>query len=96
MKKPKDKTINLGAGSRGVDSLSGIATKETTELAWLIEKGSPATYLSVESGFYKWTEDVNKAIRFCRREDAEQIGEIMLDDVDRICEHLWHTGKFKT
>ena len=59
-------------------------------VAWLIEHGeNPAKYLSVENEQYKWTEDVDKAIRFCRREDAEMIGEIVLEDCDRICDHMW-------
>jgi hypothetical protein len=57
---------------------------------WLIEQGvNPCKYLATEIGIYKWTEDVEKAIRFSRKKDAEMIAQIIDDDCDRICNHIW-------
>lgn len=63
---------------------------EQTETGWLCERsheGSPQ-WLCVLSGCFNWTPDRLKAIRFARREDAEQIAEIV-EDVYRITEHQW-------
>jgi len=79
-------TVNHSLGERAIGDFDSSNTKET--LAWLIERDGFG-YLSVEHEQFKWTEDVNKAIRFCRREDAEMIGEIVLEDCDRIVEHMW-------
>lgn len=59
------------------------------ETGWLVENGKPNTeyrYLD-ETGIY-WTADVNKAIRFARREDAEMFaaGD---EEAWRIVEHMW-------
>lgn len=64
-----------------------------SQTAWLIEGGAvignPAKYLSVENEQYLWTKDVDKAIRFCRRDDAEMISEIVIEEAYKITEHTW-------
>lgn len=66
------------------------------ERAWLIEAQeiSGPVWLEVRgwSGF-SWTGNANQAIRFCRREDAEQIGKL-IETVDwKATEHLWEVEK---
>ena len=64
-----------------------------SKISWLIEGGSvignPAKYLSVKHEQYIWVKDVDKAIRFCRREDAEMVSEIVIEDAYRLTEHMW-------
>ena len=62
------------------------------ETGWLIEsiKDGGIKYLTVPpDGVFGWTEDSLKAIRFCRREDAEMVATLIGEDVDKIAEHLW-------
>lgn len=60
------------------------------ERAWICERsdhcnGTPA-WLCACGGCFSWTTDSLKAIRFSRREDAEQIATIV-EGVDSITEH---------
>lgn len=61
---------------------------------WLVEnhEGGRIRYLSFDhSGMIEWVEDSLKALRCCRREDAEQLahGGDLYDL--RIAEHSWHS-----
>ena len=66
-----------------------------TETGWLIENGKDSgkglayRFMNNEKGgIPDWTEDHNKALRFARREDAEQFAH---HDEDAWCivEHAW-------
>lgn len=60
------------------------------ETAWLVERGDsgPPRYRTMEQGSIVWTDDVNKALRFARRQDAEMF---CAEDADawRVVEHMW-------
>jgi len=62
------------------------------EAGWLIERkgkdGSPEWAICWSGGF-DWTKDSTKAIRFCRREDANQVAEIFEFEDVHITEHIW-------
>ena len=67
----------------------------TTETGWLIENGKDAgkglSYRFINNdkgGIPDWTDDHNKALRFARREDAEQFA-YHDEDAWRIVEHAW-------
>lgn len=58
------------------------------EYGWLIENhDDPAQtlYASFDQGLVMWTNDPNKACRFARREDAEQMAQG--EDCDAVNEH---------
>lgn len=66
-----------------------------TEFGWLIENGKKQgdglAYRFINNdlgGIPDWTEDHNKALRFARREDAEQFAHHD-EDAWRIVEHAW-------
>ena len=64
------------------------------EAAWLIELGSSEPCAPrYWGGVNGWTSDHNKAIRYCRKVDAQSaagsIGEAAFHDSYRICEHAW-------
>lgn len=64
-----------------------------TEFAWLIEfrqgvTGKPCWYGAAEEGL-GIVEDVNKALRFSRKWDAEQVIEEMAWTEAFACEHGW-------
>jgi hypothetical protein len=66
------------------------AAPPVSESAWLVERRASAIeWLCAWSGGFEWTTDSLKAIRFCRREDANQIGEIFDDEDIHITEHTW-------
>jgi hypothetical protein len=56
--------------------------------AWLIERPGPE-WATCWSGGFEWTKDSLKAIRFCRREDANQVAELFEFEDVRITEHTW-------
>lgn len=58
------------------------------ELAWLVERDSPAEYAYMDDMGIQWTSDPNKAMRFARRDDAEMFAAGS-DDAVRVCEHMW-------
>ena len=61
------------------------------EIGWLVERGKTTPfYLCVKDWFgFSWTADSLKAIRFARREDAEQIMKLT-ESVDcKATEHQW-------
>jgi len=62
------------------------------ETGWLIEKkavdGSPE-WCCCWSGGFEWTKDSLKAIRFCRKGDANQVAELFEFEDVRITEHQW-------
>lgn len=62
-----------------------------SETGWLIERrrdGETKWIMANGMGF-EWTSDSLKSIRFCRREDAEQIAAILDHDADAITCHEW-------
>lgn len=67
---------------------SSITSNET---AWLIERREPnPEYLYVVDWFdFHWTTDSLKAIRFARREDAEQMLRMTETEVCFAVEHEW-------
>lgn len=70
-----DSAVKVGAGETG----------------WLIERRDREgiEWLVCDSGGFEWTLDPLKPIRFCRREDADQVASVF-DDIDvRITEHKW-------
>ena len=61
------------------------------ETGWLLEgevKDGQQLYIGVVNGFLNWTPDPNKALRLCRRADAEALCEIV-EDCWRVVEHMW-------
>ena len=66
-----------------------------TEYAWLIEKkdrdGRPM-WAAFNEGFVNWEYDANKACRFCRREDAEQMADS--ESCDSVTQHGFDDGTF--
>lgn len=73
------------------DRLEALQKESTHENAWLCERGDngPTRYVCIDPlGFFDWTEDVNKALRLCRREDADAVATIV-DDCWRVSEHRW-------
>jgi len=62
----------------------------TPETGWLIERRSPhPEWLTVRAGMFDWTTDSLKAIRLCRRQDADTLAEIFENEDIRIEEHQW-------
>ena len=61
------------------------------ESGWLIERRSefPAQYLTVLDEMFDWTTDSTIAVRFSRREDADRMSEIFLNENVVITEHQW-------
>jgi hypothetical protein len=64
------------------------------ELGWVIEGAwSPPSTPEYWAGSSAWTSDHMKALRFARREDAEQAAYLMCTGLNvRICEHAWVTN----
>ena len=63
------------------------------EHGWLIER-RPALYGGapqwlIANWTFEWTDDSSKAIRFSRREDAEQIASMLESEPVSITEHQW-------
>lgn len=62
-----------------------------SEYGWVIE----GAWSHVQSPDYwvgssAWSQDHNRALRFARKQDAEQAASMMLDGINvRICEHAW-------
>jgi len=62
------------------------------ETGWLVENGKVGAdlrYRTMESGQIVWTQDVDKAIRFVRRQDAEMFA-FEDEDAWKIEEHLFY------
>jgi len=60
-------------------------------IAWLVEKreeGKPLKYRTMINGWIEWTENVQEAIRFARREDADMFSNEDIEHV-HIAEHMW-------
>ena len=64
---------------------------ESVNYGWVIE----GAWSHVQSPDYwvgssAWSQDHNRALRFARKQDAEQAAAMMLDGIRvRICEHVW-------
>lgn len=69
-----------------------------SEYGWVIE----GAWSHVQSPDYwvgssAWSQDHNRALRFARKQDAEQAASMMLDGVRvRICEHAWTRTRMDT
>lgn len=65
--------------------------QKTTEHGWLVERrsGGVPEWLYVHNEFFQWTRDSLLAIRFCRREDAEQVAAVIGEDCEYVTEHQW-------
>jgi len=64
----------------------------TKEAGWLIERCLPPMrepMWLIAAWQFDWTNDSTKAIRFCRREDAEQIASMFENEPISITEHQW-------
>lgn len=66
------------------------------ETAWLVEvfgQGEPTYYGLTDEGVLGMTTDHNKAVRFCRPQDAQ----MTIDDIGwtnaQPIEHMWLDGK---
>jgi hypothetical protein len=74
----------------GAASGPSVREKEPTETGWLIEKTVDGCSQWLTCAWtFGWTDDAANAIRFCRRDDAEQIASMMENDDIRITEHQW-------
>lgn len=67
---------------------------DVIETGWLIEDDSEPQWLTLKPAEAMWsvvfTKDSNEAIRFCRRQDAEDYVARHLDDAPvRLTEHQW-------
>jgi Mg2+/Co2+ transporter CorB len=63
-----------------------------SEVRWLIEKGSPATYLKSMGLFEFWTDNADEAIGFCRERDAVEIMKAIRATARhylRVCDHVF-------
>lgn len=72
-----------------IAALERLKAIDKDETAWLVEDGgTPARYRTMDESGIHWTDDVNKAIRFARRDDAEMFsaGD---EDAWRITQHMW-------
>lgn len=86
------KTEEAEARRKGGEGVMTKGGDMEPERGWLIEHDSKAggpVYLTVENEMFTWTRDSTKAIRLCRRVDAELLAQIVLNDCDRIAEHQW-------
>jgi hypothetical protein len=61
------------------------------ETGWLIERRDKAEphWLTVEDEMFDWTTDSLKALRMCRREDADRLAEIFSNEDIMVNEHQW-------
>ena len=62
------------------------------QAGWIIEQDDPPIYHTVSSDHDEhWTSDVNKALRFARKKDAEAYVDHVGWTVPpvRIAEHMW-------
>lgn len=69
-----------------------------SERAWLIERGSPATYIAKIGRVSDvwvipdWTDDPNKALRFASEpaaRDCIRLNGLWWDTELRVAEHVW-------
>lgn len=83
------------------------------EFAWLIEAAGPCYMGVVATGgkdsvsrFFRWTDDASKALRFARKEDADnalfairglqpELFPTFLPKFPKAVEHGWHEGSPK-
>lgn len=75
-----------GASDKAQEQASPSATLPRDETAWLVENAKNE-YLYYD-GFFQWTPDVNKALRFARRADAEMVAAEG-EDAWYVREHMW-------
>lgn len=64
----------------------------SNELAWLIEaKITPALWLQADpiQKTYRWTADANEAVRFARKQDAENMIGLWSLCAAAAVEHMW-------
>ena len=63
----------------------------TEQAGWVIEGAwSETSRPDYWVGSSAWSTDHMKALRFARKQDAQQAADLMLDGINyRICEHVW-------
>jgi hypothetical protein len=86
----RDERDELREQNRELKAQLERMSKPVSETGWLIEKavdGRPH-WLTCAWEF-GWTDDAENAIRFSRREDAEQIASMMENEPISITEHMW-------
>ena len=60
------------------------------ETAWMVERPHfPALYLTVVSGSFDWTEDVETGLRFARQMDALRMTTVFAFEEAVANEHQW-------
>jgi len=74
------------------DPFDGTQSRPQPETGWLIERREPnAEWLYVVDWFsFGWTVDSLKAIRFARRQDAEQVLKMIETEVAFATQHQWN------
>lgn len=85
---------NLGTLEKLCDPFDNTQSRPQPEIAWLIERREPnPEWLYVVDWFsFGWTVDSLKAIRFARRQDAEQVLKMIETEVAFAVEHQWGMG----
>lgn len=73
-------------------------THKYHEYGWVIEGAwSHVTSPDYWLGSSAWSTDHERALRFARKQDAEQAAAMMLDGIRvRICEHVWTCERMDT
>jgi len=70
-----------------------VTEPEKIEVAWLVELGPACVqtphYLFVSESDMEWTEDVNSALRFSRKIDAQEIIRHFGWTEATAVEHIW-------
>lgn len=84
------KELNGNISDAHMRKIAQDAADEISEYAWLIEDTKSLAWLYVQEwSNFGWTHDPIEAIRFCRREDAEQVIKMIEDDDVKATEHEW-------
>jgi hypothetical protein len=81
--------------TKAADHIDALERQIADKVAWLVEDAHTdgvIRYRTMDQTGIHWTADVNQAIRFSRREDAEMFaaGD---EDAFHICEHMWCAPK---
>lgn len=70
--------------------------RESSELAWVIEDANPDNKEPRYWFGWAFTESHSRAIRFCRKEDADRVAYTVLKGVPtRVAEHAWMSTKIE-
>ncbi len=87
--------MSTDSGQNAATSNPTSKSDVASEIAWLIElpqharQGQPPTYWGYEEGSQGWTCDINAAIRFKARDEADMCGsDCGILDYE-VVEHAW-------